>query len=41
MLPGHGCSSTSRTVSHGQSSGKISIAGKLLGGLFECLWGVS
>ena len=31
MLPGHGRLSASRTVSHGQRSGKISIAAKLFG----------
>ena len=31
MLPGHGRLSTSRTMSHGQSSGKIFIAAKLFG----------
>ena len=33
--------STSRTGSHGQGSGKISIAAKLFGGLLECLRGNS
>ena len=41
MLTGHGRLSTSRTVSHGQGSGKISITAKLFGGLFERLRGVS
>ena len=34
MIPGHGRLSSSRTVSYGQSSEKISIAATLFGGLF-------
>ena len=31
MLPGHGRLSTSRIISHGQNSGKNSIAAKVFG----------
>ena len=37
MLPTHGVNSVSRTVAHGHRSKKISVGGKLSGGLCVCL----